>query len=326
MSSESFFAELKFEPPLNLRELTLSDAEAVTDLVRKVDVAACGESTTTVEELAGDIESSIRGGGKSYGLFDAGKLQACIIVQNELRDGRGCFFDVFADPEIPVALMQPQIQKLVQATEKYASNFRTINSLAADYIKTALYEQDTAFISALKAENFELHRTYWRLRIDHENVNNQYEPPAKIEIVDFDKSGMSMRDMHELSSAIFQDHYDFSPMNFADWEIERNSGVNSSTLWRIAIINDNPVGYCWRSRRFESEGFSYVSSIGVLREFRGQGIAKALLMDSFHEATAANLNGTLLHCDASNPNGATALYENVGMRVDRVYPAYRKHI
>jgi ribosomal protein S18 acetylase RimI-like enzyme len=222
--------------------------------------------------------------------------------------------------------MQPQLQKLIQATENYASNFRTANSLAADYIKTALYEQDIAFISALKAENFELHRTYWRLRIDHRDVINNYEAPANIKIVDFVKSDMSMRDMHDLSSAIFQDHYDFSPMNFADWEVERNSGVNSSTLWRIALMNNQPVGYCWRSRRFESEGFSYVSSIGVLREFRGQGIAKALLMDAFAEASTAELEGTLLHCDASNPNGATALYENVGMRVDRVYPAYRKLI
>lgn len=326
MSSEAMFANLKINPNHSIRLLTIADAEAAAELVRKVDIAACGESTTTVAELAGDIESSQRTGGNSYGIFAAEQLVICLMIQNELVDGRGCFIDVFADPDKDVAIMRAEITTLINACEQYVQEFLTENQLKPDYLKTALYEQDAAFITALKDSDFEQHRTYWRLRIDHSDLATESPMIDSLQILDFVESKMTMSEMHELSTVIFNDHYDFSPMNFDDWKIERVSGVNSETLWRVAYFDGKAVGYCWRSRRFEEEGFSYVASLGVIREFRGRGIAKALLIDAFEQARAAGLEGTLLHCDSANPNGATELYVGAGMKVDRIYPAFRKLI
>lgn len=326
MSSETYFANLLFDERLKFRQLHLDDAGIAADLVRKVDVAACGESTTTIEELAGDIESAERSGGNAYGLFRDSDLVVSAILQNELIDGRGCFIDVFADPEIEPNFLASQIALLLAAAESYTHEFLMRNKLSPDFVKTALYENDQAFLTALQDSDYEHHRTYWRLRIDHADLTEVTSTKTEVEIRSFVDSDMSMADMHELSTVIFNDHYDFSPMNFEDWQVERTSGVNSAELWRIAYVDDTPVGYCWRSKRFDSEGFSYIASIGVTREYRGKGIAKALLLDAFSEAKKAGLIGTLLHCDSTNPNGATELYVGVGMRVDRVYPAYRKLI
>jgi ribosomal protein S18 acetylase RimI-like enzyme len=162
------------------------------------------------------------------------------------------------------------------------------------------------------------------LRIDHTSSIEKLNP--NFSIIDFNDCAFSFEDMHALSSEIFADHYDFHPMEFDRWKEELTSGVHDTKLWRLAVVNGEVAGYCWGSHRFAEEKFGYISSIGVLRKFRGLGLAKALLNDAFQRDFAAGMNGSLLHCDAENPNGATALYEGAGMRIDRIYVAYRKLI
>jgi len=63
--------------------------------------------------------------------------------------------------------------------------------------------------------------------------------------------------------------------------------------------------------------------LSVLREYRGRGVAKFLLRDAFHRDAGLGFTGTALHCDATNPTGATQLYESVGMQRDQYYLAWR---
>ena len=48
-----------------------------------------------------------------------------------------------------------------------------------------------------------------------------------------------------------------------------------------------------------------------------------LLRDAFHRDAGLGFTGTALHCDATNPTGATQLYESVGMQRDQYYLAWR---
>ena len=86
------------------------------------------------------------------------------------------------------------------------------------------------------------------------------------------------------------------------------------------------VGYLMGSRRFDDEKYGYIASIGVLREHRSRGLAKALLVDAFNRDSRLGNIGTILHGDSSNPTGAMKLYEHVGMVQDRAYVAYRKSV
>lgn len=57
----------------------------------------------------------------------------------------------------------------------------------------------------------------------------------------------------------------------------------------------------------------YVASLGVVREWRGHGIARALLTTSFAEFRRRGRRFATLHVDADSLTGATRLYESVGM-------------
>ena len=57
----------------------------------------------------------------------------------------------------------------------------------------------------------------------------------------------------------------------------------------------------------------YVASLSVLSDWRGQGIARALLTTAFAEFQRRGRKEVALHVDADSLTGATRLYESVGM-------------
>jgi mycothiol synthase len=330
MTASLSLERLRLPAGFEIRHISAADAEIATDLVRLVDIAACGETTTTLAELISDIDISNEHGPGSFGVFQNDILVQYLNIHDDLADAGGWFLDLFIHPEMPKSEMLDIAVELIGEVELYARQTLENSDKESDFLKTSLYENDEIFLKALAISDFESHRKYWRLRIDHNDSTGISQmaklPQADIEIRGFSESEANFLWMHQLSNEIFADHYDFNPMNFERWKYEFASGVNNPALWRVAYIGDKPVGYSWGSERFTSEGFGYVASLGVLREFRSLGIAKALLNDAFERDATAGLQGTLLHCDATNPTGATRLYESAGMRVDRIYVAYRKPV
>ena len=56
---------------------------------------------------------------------------------------------------------------------------------------------------------------------------------------------------------------------------------------------------------------------GLIKPWRGRGIAKALLHRAFAEVSTRDRTEVKLGVDALNPHGAVAFYESVGMTVER---------
>jgi len=59
----------------------------------------------------------------------------------------------------------------------------------------------------------------------------------------------------------------------------------------------------------------WVGNLGVRRPWRKCGLGEALLLHSFHEFYKRGMMRIGLGVDASNPTGATRLYQKVGMNV-----------
>jgi ribosomal protein S18 acetylase RimI-like enzyme len=66
----------------------------------------------------------------------------------------------------------------------------------------------------------------------------------------------------------------------------------------------------------------YVRSLGVLREFRGRGLASLLLQRAFAYYRDRGCVSVSLGVDSASPTGANHLYEKVGMRSHRVIDAW----
>ncbi len=86
--------------------------------------------------------------------------------------------------------------------------------------------------------------------------------------------------------------------------------------WHLRVMVDpegDVVGACHLTHDAESSGVAFVQSLGVRRDQRGRGLARALLVDAFGNAREAGASRSELNTDTRT--GALGLYEHVGMRV-----------
>lgn len=61
--------------------------------------------------------------------------------------------------------------------------------------------------------------------------------------------------------------------------------------------------------------FGYVTTVGVRREARGQGLARTLLAHVLRALRAEGFDHAVLDVDAESPTGALGLYKSLGFTV-----------
>jgi mycothiol synthase len=151
-------------------------------------------------------------------------------------------------------------------------------------------------------------RRFWDMAIDLEE-----EPPEPTVAVDTFREE-DARAFHAANEEAFEDHWESHPESFEDWWARQQSRTNyDPSLWFL-IRDGDEVAAIARNEQRESGG--YVGSLAVRRAWRGRGYGRALLLHSFREFRRRGMTRATLGVDASNPTGATRLYESVGMEAD----------
>jgi mycothiol synthase len=120
---------------------------------------------------------------------------------------------------------------------------------------------------------------------------------------------------HAVITEAFEDSWDHHSLPFDEWWPLRTADPDFDISWWFFLRQgDEPVAAI---RNIPARnGGVYVASLGVRREWRGRGLAKALLLHTFARAYEAGFPRITLGVDASSPTGATALYRSVGMTTE----------
>ncbi|MFE4542561.1 GNAT family N-acetyltransferase [Arthrobacter sp. NPDC056727] len=117
----------------------------------------------------------------------------------------------------------------------------------------------------------------------------------------------------------FADHWGSEPRDEEAWGFVVNDPLARPDLSAVVLESSTAevAGYQFASydpdntvTRGLSEG--YTDLLGVRKEFRGRGIAQALLADAMRRFAAAGLDKASLDVDSENPSGAMALYRKMG--------------
>ena len=123
----------------------------------------------------------------------------------------------------------------------------------------------------------------------------------------------------------FKDHWGYVDHPFEEdmqrWQhFMETSPLFDPDLWFIAYDGNEAVGisFCYLNLP-ETPGLGWVSSLGVLRPWRKQGLGLALLQHSFCELYQRGKTKIGLGVDAQNLTGALRLYYRAGMRPDPAF-------
>ncbi|MFC7849010.1 GNAT family N-acetyltransferase [Arthrobacter sp. NPDC057388] len=118
---------------------------------------------------------------------------------------------------------------------------------------------------------------------------------------------------------VFADHWGSEPRDEEAWGFVVNDPLARPDLSAVALESStgDVVGYQLASHDPETavtRGFTegYTDLLGVRKEFRGRGIAQALLADAVRRFAAAGMDKASLDVDSDNPTGAMALYRKMG--------------
>lgn len=335
------------------------DVESVTELMRAAELAACGSSTTNLAEVRNDLAGADCGWQRGAAMVrrddghaDGGSLLGALVIFDLLADGGWLDVDPYVLPDDgqAVALAGALVEAGLAegrarwawlregpASSGYAGSPEGSESpTPADPLaKGGCYAADAITRTAFEANGFAEVRRFWRMQIDHPVDRGDSpggaagSPPAPL------ADGYRIRPfraddpaewqaMFEVGQRSFADHFDFTPSRYDTWRAHVTGTTDDVTQWLVVERDEQMVAFIRGSDRYASEGAGYVPTLGVLREHRGRGLARALLAARFADDARRGRGTTLLHVDSESPTGATRLYESVGMRVQEEIVAFHR--
>jgi mycothiol synthase len=187
----------------------------------------------------------------------------------------------------------------------------------SDGIRTEAPDVDGARHDLLRARGYVHVRSSFTMWKSLEPDEHAATAPPGVEIRAYEDA--DERVLYEVNEASFADHWGFRPTSLESFNEELHGDDWDPSLVFLADADGETVGHVI-AFRFQTGG--HVGSLGVVKEWRGRGIATALLRRTFAELARRGMPEVRLGVDAQNPHGAVALYERVGMTILRRYDTF----
>ena len=178
----------------------------------------------------------------------------------------------------------------------------------------------------LQRMGFEPARYFTTLEADLERATTSAPMPEGVTVVPFDSSLSEA--VREAKNAAFADHWGSQPASREGWESMQELDSFRPELCRVALDGDAVVGFViteineddWERQGSRS---AYIGLVGTVREWRGRGLASALLGDVLQAYRDAGLECAVLDVDADNPTGALGVYSKLGFEPTARDVSYR---
>jgi mycothiol synthase len=197
-----------------------------------------------------------------------------------------------------------------------------LGSLGADRVHNVTLAPDLAARPLLESRGYGEVRRFWEMTIE---LGEELPPdpvlPEGRRIEPF--SPELAQGFHAALEAAFADHWEYRPSSFEDWwqrQVARPD--HDPSLWFL-VRADGEVAAATLNDP-ERSGGGWIGALGVRPAWRGRGLAKALLLQSFQEFHRRGQRRVGLGVDSENATGATKLYESVGMAVDTEQVVWEK--
>lgn len=165
-------------------------------------------------------------------------------------------------------------------------------------------------------------RHIWGMTIDFVGEPEPPTWPDDITVRDFASGEDGLRTAHAVAEEAFKDHWEHEAQTFEQFKTHMiDIPTFDPTLWFLAMDGERAVGTAQCELLPDQ---AWINTVGVLRPWRGRGVALALLRHAFGEFYRRGMRKAGLSVDSQSLTGATRVYERAGMRVERQYDIYEK--
>ncbi len=309
----------KVLPDHTVRPVTMEDIPALLDLVERLTTVVLGEPDVSESEMRDDLTGAHFDltADTFIALAPDGRATAYGQGYDE-RSGTG-WVDVYIDPAaadkefdaIADAAITAAVARIVASAK--ARGEKTV------HVTSNLYETETRMRAAYERAGLVVETVYWRLQrlFTPNEVLEQPVVPGGFAIAKVDpRDDAVIEQAYHLFHDTFSEHHghEGQQRSLADYaEDSRSAESFDPDAWWFVWQGGSPVGLLIGDNRRAEQGFGYVPAIGVQKQVRGRGVARALLLSAFVDYQLRGRVGVQLGVDTGNTTGATRLYESVGM-------------
>jgi len=302
------------------------DVATAVRIITECDVAALGEKDSGDADIAHMLTIPTMDRAASCLVLDSDQAVGLAWVENDAT-GRDTFIDAFCPPG-------PRAREVhdlgIELGLAAARAHRAAAPAPGDWTARAgAWLADVDYAAALVAHGFAPSRTFYRMRIESSSprMPGSMPPlPDGVEIVADDTEDVRRR-IWAVDNASFAEHYNFTPREFDEWwSFESSSTTRDPGGWWLLTVDGVDAAICLLDESRAELGEGYVGVLGVLKEFRGRGLAQLLLQRTFVRYRDMGRVGIQLGVDAENGTGAVRVYESVGMQVTRAVQGFSQPI
>ena len=191
------------------------------------------------------------------------------------------------------------------------------------FIHSTLDNKDEQGHVLHKTEGYFSVRYHWRMEVKLDAMPPAPVWPEGVEFRPFVKEEHAVA-VWQAQNESFRDHWGSRDATFEEFSHSRfDDPEYNPDLWAIAWDGDEVAGISINRFRM---GIGWIRTLGVRRPWRKKGLGLALLQHSFGEFYQRGKNTIGLGVDASNPTGATRLYQRAGMYAASEFVKYEKEL
>jgi mycothiol synthase len=226
------------------------------------------------------------------------------------------------DTGVAVAIVHRERRGRGLGSELVDRSEERLRALGVGRVHAVTLAPDLAAGPLLTGRGYREVRRFWEMTIE---LGDELPPeprlPADFRIESF--SSKLARAFHGALEEAFAEHWEYQPEAFEEWwERQVARPDHDPSLWFVVLTGED-VAAATRNDP-ERSGGGWIGALGVRADWRGRGLAKALLLRSFREFHQRGQRRVGLGVDSENATGATKLYESVGMVVDSEQVVWEK--
>ncbi len=308
---------------LTLRPASWADLDAVAKLTHDAaKLEGDASFVLTAEELANEWKNDGFNVERDVFLVETqdGRLVGSEEFYNEKDHHKlkadGCVHPEFRGLGIGTSLLE-KIAERAQAEIELADPDVRVS------IQSLLSAGDESGHLLLQNNGYSPIRYYWRMEIKLQEVPASTNFPLGIKLRPFIKDEHALA-VWQTDNEVFRDHWGSHDRSYEEWSHGKFGNPNfEPALWMVAWDGNEVAGFS--QNRFR-KGIGWIATLAVRRPWRKKGLGLALLQHSFGEFHKRGMNTIGLGVDASNPTGATRLYQRAGMYVASEFVTYEKEL
>ena len=191
---------------------------------------------------------------------------------------------------------------------------------------TQISEKNQTFLQLFASNGYHSNLSFITMELNLETQPSSPQWPDGIQVRTF-VPGQDEQSTYETDEEAGKDKGYHNPLSYERWvkRMGLEQGSFDPSIWFLACEGEKVVGAALNAYD-EDSGTAWVDHLSVLREWRKQGIGKALLLHSFDEFYKRSINTIKLNVDSKSLTNASKLYESVGMKTVQQYHIYKKEM